>query len=509
VEEKTQREIERLRAQAHEILRRRGIVKTGAATATDQARADEWTLHCERTCLGAALLNNDLVRGSLNELQVPHFLLGDHQEIFRTMLEYVEETIPFDAEVLAAGLMKHRRQLKAANGSNYLADLTIGVVLNDRHIRHLAEEIIRASRKRELRRRAEWLALEAAKPDTDPERLQRQFEADLARINVKNNNDGKSSKIVIAEIPSVQTCATEGVEFLVPGLLVKGTVTVISGEPSAGKTTLALWLSDSIARGVDVLGSRCEQHPVLYLTRENPLDYIADITRRLNIKDGPDTKLIVWGDWLKESAPDPEAAHILAWVRSCSVPPFIVIDSLSAFFNGSNENDAVEMRTFLNQARILIRTGACGVLILHHPGKAESAKTFRGSSDLKAAIDTGYVLINSGDGLLERLHLKSFKVRFLAQKRELLLDYHDGGFTSEDRPAVIRESMIQTLTKLLDSMAGCSKKQFVAAAMSTGLITQIRARTFLDDGVACGSIQREKGSHGRHEYTLVATGRVQ
>jgi len=322
----------------------------------------------------------------------------------------------------------------------------------------------------------------------------------------KKADSGAPSKIVISEIPSVHTKAAEKVEFLVPGLLVKGTLTVLSGEASAGKTTLALWLADSIANGREILGAPCGQHPVLYLTRENPVDYVGDILRRLKIQDGPATNLTIWGDWLEESPPVPAAPHILQWVGECESPPFVVIDSLIAFFDGGNENDATEMRSFLNQGRTLLRAGACGVLFLAHPGKSEASKEFRGSSDLKPAIDAGYKLSNSGDGMLERLILKSFKVRFLAQKRELLLHYRDSGFVSDERPAAVYETNTQILTKLLAANPAISTIDFEKAAQEKG-VTRIRARQFLDTGVLSGTVRREKGRNNRYFHTLVEPSR--
>jgi hypothetical protein len=323
----------------------------------------------------------------------------------------------------------------------------------------------------------------------------------------KKSDSGQPSKIVIGNLPDVCHIASEKVEFLVPGLLVKGTLTVLSGEASAGKTTLALWLADLIARGAAVFGERCQQHPVLYLTRENPVDYMADIVRRLKIKNGQDSNLHIWGDWVEESAPAPAAAHILAWVSDCQPPPFVIIDSLIAFFDGKNENDSAEMRAFLNQGRALMRAGACGVLFLHHPGKAESAKVYRGSSDLGPAIDAGYVLHNSGDGILERLHLKLFKPRFLAQKRELLLNYREGtGFVSEERPAVVQQSRTQLLSKLLASMPRCTAKEFEDAAQRRGEI-RWRAREFLKNGIDNGSIQLERGAHNKCCHSLASPDR--
>jgi hypothetical protein len=317
----------------------------------------------------------------------------------------------------------------------------------------------------------------------------------------KKSNTGQPSKIVINEIPSVHSKASEKVEFLVPGLLVKGTITVLSGEASGGKTTLALWLSDLIARGAEIFGECCQQHPVLYLTRENPVDYMADILRRLKVQDGPETNLIIWGDWLEESPPVPAASHILEWVSRCPDSPFVIIDSLIAFFDGANENDAKEMRAFINQGRLLMRAGACGVLFLHHPGKAESAREYRGSSDLKPAIDAGYFMRNSGDGVLERLHLKLFKPRFLAQKREVLLVYGDGGFVSDERPAAVQQSVTEQLKNQLRDLPGCTKTEFENAAQAKGLV-RLRARQFLDTGVADKSVRRDKGSRNGFHYTL-------
>jgi hypothetical protein len=65
----------------------------------------------------------------------------------------------------------------------------------------------------------------------------------------------------------------------------------------------------------------------------------------------------------------------------------------------------------MSQLRRLADMGAA-VIVLHHSGKGESARDYRGSSDIKAAIDVGYLLTNMGDGGLDRLRLKAFKTRF-------------------------------------------------------------------------------------------------
>ena len=100
------------------------------------------------------------------------------------------------------------------------------------------------------------------------------------------------------------------------------------------------------------------------------------------------------------------------------------------------------MRTFLDQGRTLLRIGCGAVIFLHHPGKADTARQYRGSSDLKGAIDTGFTLANTGEVKLERLLLKAFKVRFATQTRELALDYaaEEHGvafFKTDERPTAV------------------------------------------------------------------------
>ena len=70
---------------------------------------------------------------------------------------------------------------------------------------------------------------------------------------------------------------------------------------------------------------------------------------------------------------------VLEWVRNCEARPLIIIDSMSAF-HGGDENSASETRAFLNQARQLADLGATPI-VLHHDGKADTAKDYRGSSD--------------------------------------------------------------------------------------------------------------------------------
>ena len=119
----------------------------------------------------------------------------------------------------------------------------------------------------------------------------------------------------------------------------------------------------------------------------------------------------VWGQWVGEDPPSAGGAIVLEWVARCDPKPLIIVDSVIAFHPGA-ENDSNETRKYMAQYRMLTALGAT-VVLLHHIGKSETSRDYRGSSDYKASIDIGYKLTNLGDGArLSTLELKPFKQRF-------------------------------------------------------------------------------------------------
>jgi hypothetical protein len=294
-------------------------------------------------------------------------------------------------------------------------------------------------------------------------------------------------KVAINEIPSVHSINSKGIEFIVEGLIAAGTVNGLTGEAGCGKTTLTTALAGSVSCGVDFLGHRCEKRPVLILDRENTLPIVQERLSRLGIQDGSNLK--IWGSWLAEDAPMPGGACVKAWVQATDPKPLIIVDSLIAFLDG-DENDARVVRAFMQQFRDLANLGAT-VIFLHHSGKGESSRAYRGSSDIKASIDVGYLLTNLGEGQLDRLRLKAFKTRFTVIT-DLILHYLDGQFTADDRPEAVAQTVTQQLTALLRGNPGVTTRKFQQLAVTAGL-GERRAFDFLKDGVEAGCVRRERG----------------
>src|SRR5205823_6133140 len=136
---------------------------------------------------------------------------------------------------------------------------------------------------------------------------------------------------------------------------------------------------------------------------------VCERFERLGVQDGDDFK--VWGGWVEDQPPAPDSPLIINWLTQTTPKPLIVIDSLVSFHPG-DENDATETRKYMHGFRRLADLGAT-VITLHHSGKSDAAKDYRGSSDIKASIDVGYHLTNtSGPSQLGLMRLRAFKTRF-------------------------------------------------------------------------------------------------
>ena len=289
----------------------------------------------------------------------------------------------------------------------------------------------------------------------------------------------------IVDLPHVRECNGIEIRYLLPPILPVGVVVALTGDSASGKSSLATaW-----ARDVDV--------PVLFLDRENPLSVIADRLDRLRFTDGP--RLRFWGGWCDQEAPLPDSPAVIEWVKSCDPRPLVIVDSLAAF-HGGDQNSAGEMRTFMHRCRRLADLGGT-VVVVHHDGKAETAKDYRGSSDFKAAIDCGFHVANFGvDGELGTLVLRPFKMR-IGSCGEISYSYAGGQFLRGDASEVT-ETAAEQLMDLLRLNPGVTARKFDELANGRGL-GRNRARAFLADGVLAGSITRETGSNNVKRHFLV------
>ncbi|MGA2147978.1 MAG: AAA family ATPase [Bryobacteraceae bacterium] len=301
-----------------------------------------------------------------------------------------------------------------------------------------------------------------------------------------NDADGETTHVPmfksIDSLPTIAECGAVAVSYIDEPVLPRAAVVGLTGDPECGKTTLA----QALARNAHNSGNV----RALFLDRENPLAVVADRLKRLGMVDGPGCR--IWGGWLPLMAPMPDHPIVRAWVVENAAPNgcIVVVDSLSAFCDG-DQNDATVVRALMHRCRRLADLGAT-VVVLHHSGKSETSKDYRGSSDFPAAVDCAWHLTSlPTDGLLDKLVLRAYKNRFGAA-RELAYSYAGGKMVRVDAGEV-KATVSEQLMAIIRCEPGITSTRFqdVAAERKLG---RDRARKFLHDGVLAGTIIRRPGS---------------
>jgi hypothetical protein len=291
----------------------------------------------------------------------------------------------------------------------------------------------------------------------------------------------------IEDLRPISSFANTEVVMVVEQTIAEGTVTVVTGEPGCGKSTGVSHMAYCVSRGIAFAGRRTIQRPVLFIDREDPISAVAPMHDRLGISEHEAFR--VWGMWQQSEPPEPDAQIVLDYIERCNPKPIIVLNPLVAFWGG-DENDAKQTRTFMNRLRKLAVMGAT-IIGIHHVGKSESSKDFRGSSDLKAAIDLGLKVTNTSDtpGRLDKVTITAFKDR-MGIFTEARLRYATGGFVADQFSASLTNT--DRLVELLRKNPGVAKVAFLEMAKGEGL-GRNRAESFLESGTRTGNIRVENG----------------
>lgn len=326
-------------------------------------------------------------------------------------------------------------------------------------------------------------------------------EDDINRLSEnwgKDNGDKPRVITRIEDLPDLDQVSGADIEWIVEGIFAEGALHMITSEPGGGKSTFVAAAAYAISNGLPFMGRATKKRPVLILDAENPLPAIRERFNRLGIKTHRD--FYVWGQWAGDDPPEAGGAIVLEWVARCNPKPVIIVDSTIAFHPGA-ENDSNETRKYMEQYRMLTKMGVT-VILLHHVGKSETSKDYRGSSDYKASIDIGCKLTNLGDGTrLGMLEFRPFKQRFSVDA-VLRIQYRDGIFSVDQ--SEVSKNVTEQLRDLLKANPGTTKAQFEALGAERNL-GRNRARDFLENGVKGGTVRVELGPNNRKLHSWAET----
>ena len=287
----------------------------------------------------------------------------------------------------------------------------------------------------------------------------------------------------IEDLPSIWSINIK-MSWLVEDLIPETAVTLLTGDSGCGKSTLTLALAGAVAHGNQFLGRKTIQRDVLIVDRENSPAIHRERLQRLRIAETP--RLRMWGTWNDEE-PNANSKALLDFAKN---NPLIVIDSLVAFHPGS-EQDSSETRKYMNGFRRLAAKGAT-VVVIHHIGKSENAQHYRGSSDIKASVDSAFLLKSTDPNSVSSLVLTPFKQR-IGDSSPIRIDCIDGVFEQSGK------TNRQIVEDLIQETPGMKGSDIVAQAMKHG-VAKHRAAAILSEGERDGMLAVRKGERNAKHY---------
>lgn len=193
----------------------------------------------------------------------------------------------------------------------------------------------------------------------------------------------------------------------VDGLLPEHGLAMIFGASGSGKSFFTLDMAMAIARGTPYGHDKRKVLPgrVVYIAAEGASGFRKRLRAfRLHhqLKPGsPAPQLIVLAPNLMSAADVTELQTAIAAAGGADV---IVVDTLHASAAGADENSAKDMGQYLTHCRALQASTGGLVIMIHHSGKDEE-RGARGSSSLRAAMDTEIEVSGATDSEFRVAHV--------------------------------------------------------------------------------------------------------
>lgn len=285
------------------------------------------------------------------------------------------------------------------------------------------------------------------------------------------------------------------VDWIVPGLLVRGNVTMLSGREGTGKSILAMGIAAAMSHGAAFLGERLDRGRVLYVDAENGPE---EAHRRLHgLAVNPSHLEYLEADGFHLLDDLAELSRAVERAR----PDVVVLDSYASLLPGEIENKA-DHEAVLGPCRSLSRRFACSVLILHHESKGSAG--YRGPTQIGAGVTLGFSLASEYDDPDEaRRYLRTWKCRPAAKppKQWLRIETQDGKpsiivadpFVPEDAGGGAVDTALQAIVGAI-AAAGRSMATSEIHALDVGSKSTVEEA--LRRGV--GSAQLTKPGQGRY-----------
>jgi hypothetical protein len=377
----------------------------------------------QRAVLGAALLENSLIRGALLELSVTDFFGTRDQILYALMLELSEDGSTFDPITICEEL-RQRGQLEQVGGAPHVASLLDGAVPEPDLIRGFVNRLQKLSRSRWLRILGGSLQREA-ETGIDPDQLLEKLKNDVQALEAGYDLNGNltpcgprnvSRRPDLLSLSSVNACP---VNWLWKPYLPQAMLAMLSGDPAAGKTYISLAIAAALTIGrVPFTGEPRKPADVLYLSVENSAEHV--IRPRFDLLGGDATRfhllrgsVIGDGKNAQRGLVQLSDLQLLGDALQKTRAEFLVVDPIQSYLGAHvDAHRSNETRPVLDGLARLAEDNQTCTLLVRHLSKSTTGKAIHrglGSIDLTGAVRTELLAGNLPDEPAQRalVHLKS------------------------------------------------------------------------------------------------------
>lgn len=223
--------------------------------------------------------------------------------------------------------------------------------------------------------------------------------ADDQEADAEPSESSKSLKT----LTMTQLMAMPQPKWLVKNLLARDSLALVYGQSSVGKTFAVIDIALAVARGTgEWFGRKAKSGGVFYIAGEGARGLVNRMKAYCQHHgvDPEEVQASFYAGAL--NLLDENAAEIAKETVRQLKPSLVIIDTLATTMIGGDESSAKDMTSYLASAKMLRRASKACVLIVHHSGKDES-RGARGSSSLRAAVDTEIAITQNGDVRIMRI----------------------------------------------------------------------------------------------------------
>jgi RecA-family ATPase len=231
-------------------------------------------------------------------------------------------------------------------------------------------------------------------------------------------------------------------EWLWPGFLIEGNITLLNAQYKAGKTTLLSYLLLAMDRGIELAGAVPQKVKVLILSEESEHLWM---NRRENLEYSPDFQQTVYA-LTREAKRDktlPGWKKLIEEMTDFIIKKnikLLIIDTLSRHWPVNDENSPTQMELAIDPLFDMMAKANPAVLLLHHMRKSggEYGMASRGSGALPAAVDIILEFERIANGSLTQRKIKGYS-RYSDTPEEIIIDLTDEQYVTVGNAEMAQE----------------------------------------------------------------------